>query len=293
MNFSINPVFPPFYEKESQTPPYVSYVKHRLYPREIISLHCHKHAEIGICLNGHGHNYIDNRIYRFEKGDLQFVSAYTPHLANSDPDVISEWIWISIDILGLLTAHLSDNVSLLSPLQENCFNGTFHPDEHPKLASLIYDLYNVLQKPNQLSIWQELFLTGQLFLETASIGDIDSQNMPSYQKVLSLYPVILYIQKNYWDKTAMREDNLASIAQYSVSHFRSRFKNEVGITVQEFILKTRLTYASHLLKTTNSPILNIALDSGFGNLSYFNRAFSKFYHCTPSQYRKNFTPPPQ
>ena len=287
MKFTINPTLPPFYEKDNRTPPYVTHVLHDLYPLDTISLHCHKHAEIGICLEGNGYNYIQNRIYRFKTGDLQILSAYTPHLATSDEGTISKWIWISIDIPGLLSTYFKkEELPPLLAMQENCFNGTFHPDEHPKLAKLIYDLYELRKQPNEVSSFRELFLIGEIFLEAHAIGDIDSQTVPPYEKSLSLYPVILYIRKNYWDKNAMKEENLAQISRYSVSHFRSRFKKETGVTVQEFILKTRLSYAAHSLTSSSSPILDIALDSGFGNISYFNRAFSKYYHCSPSAYRK-------
>ena len=85
----------------------------------------------------------------------------------------------------------------------------------------------------------------------------------------------------------MKEENLAKLSKYSVSHFRYLFKKEVGVPVQEFILKTRLSYAAHALTISKDSILQIALDSGFGNISYFNRAFAKFYQCTPSIDRKN------
>ena len=287
MKFSINPILPPFYEQENKASIYASYALHELYPYDVIALHCHKHAEIGICLEGSGYNYIENRIYRFQKGDLQYVSAFTPHLATSDKGIISKWVWISIDILGVLASYLKEDAALLASMQENSFNGTFHPDEHKKLANHIYEFYELLKNPDEFAPWKELFLTGQLLLETVSIGDIDSQSVHTYKKSMSLYPVILYIRKNYWDKEAMREANLAKVSRYSVSHFRFLFKKEVGVSVQEFILKTRLSYAAYSLINTNSSVLKIALESGFGNISYFNKAFLKFYHCSPSQYRKN------
>ncbi|MBQ3506198.1 MAG: AraC family transcriptional regulator [Clostridia bacterium] len=287
MKFTINPTLPPFYERENRTPPYISYVLHELYPYNIITLHCHKHAEIGICLEGSGYNYIENRIYRFQTGDLQYVSAYTPHLATSDKGVISKWIWISVDILGLLSCHLkTEELPAVSSMIENSFNGTFHPDEHKKLSKIIYELYDSLKKTDNLTSLREFFLVGELLLEAHSIGDIDSKNAPTYKKSLSLYPIILFIRKNYWDKNAMKEENLAKLSKYSVSHFRFLFKKETGVSVQEFILQTRLSYAAYSLKSENASVLDIALNSGFGNISYFNRAFAKYYHCSPSLYRK-------
>ena len=40
MNFSVNPILPPFYEEENRTPPYITFNTHDLYPRQMISLHC-------------------------------------------------------------------------------------------------------------------------------------------------------------------------------------------------------------------------------------------------------------
>ena len=47
----------------------------------------------------------------------------------------------------------------------------------------------------------------------------------------------------------------------------------------------RLT-ASRLLTTSDSSILDIAAESGFENLSYFNRVFKQKYSMTPRQFRK-------
>lgn len=54
----------------------------------------------------------------------------------------------------------------------------------------------------------------------------------------------------------------------------------------EYVIQFRLRKAAELLQHSTLPVLEIAAQSGFNNLSNFNRQFKKYYQLTPSQYRK-------
>src|SRR5262249_36222683 len=61
-----------------------------------------------------------------------------------------------------------------------------------------------------------------------------------------------------------------------------------GTTFTEYVLAQRLCRAHRLLtdpRFANHKVSTIALDSGFGDLSYFNRAFRRRYGMTPSELR--------
>jgi AraC-like DNA-binding protein len=62
-----------------------------------------------------------------------------------------------------------------------------------------------------------------------------------------------------------------------------------GMTFTEFVLRERLAYAHRLLCTPTHaarPISAVALEAGFGDLSYFNRSFRRRYGTTPSDVRE-------
>jgi len=59
-----------------------------------------------------------------------------------------------------------------------------------------------------------------------------------------------------------------------------------GMTVTDFLNHNRLSYAAHLLATTDDAVTLIADLAGFNNRSYFNRLFRERYKLTPSEYRK-------
>lgn len=100
-------------------------------------------------------------------------------------------------------------------------------------------------------------------------------------------PAVRYIRTHYNDAEAMREEKIAAACDMSCSHLRAVFKRETGLTVRDFVIQTRLVAAAYLLKKTDRNIMDIAMESGFGQISCFNRSFSKYFGQTPSSFRKN------
>lgn len=258
----------------------------RLHAQKITTLHYHKYAELGICLEGSGVNHIKNRIYRFRAGDLQYVPPYEPHLASADEGVACRWLWISLDLLALFAGEPQGRYAALLSAAQKGYSGLFAPEEHPRLAAVIYRIRDLLQNPDDFFSNACFFLSGELLCEVASIGDIDGNAAPLPRRMSGvLGQAFLYISENYGNREAMSEEKIAAKTGYSISHFRYLFKQETGITLCEFLLRTRLAAAAYLLRTTARPVLDVALDAGFGDISYFIRAFRKYYASTPKKYR--------
>ncbi len=64
------------------------------------------------------------------------------------------------------------------------------------------------------------------------------------------------------------------------------FFKQVGISFHEYCNRLRLEKAEILLRQTSKKILDIALESGFNNVSYFNRVFRNKHGISPLEYRK-------
>lgn len=80
--------------------------------------------------------------------------------------------------------------------------------------------------------------------------------------------------------------DLADIAGYSLSHYKQKFKKEVGITPSEYITLQKLEYAKKVLSDSDHSITDLAYSLGFSSSNYFCSVFKKFMDCTPSEYRK-------
>ena len=100
----------------------------------------------------------------------------------------------------------------------------------------------------------------------------------------SLEELKLYIERGF-DKP-MTLGELASVMNVSVSGLCHRFKKRYGVSVISYLLDVRLRYARELLSMT--PLLTVkevALSSGFNDVSYFCRAFRGKYGKTPEEER--------
>ena len=95
------------------------------------------------------------------------------------------------------------------------------------------------------------------------------------------------------DIDANLSDESMSVAAVAARHgvtpryLHKLFERE-GITFTQFVLLQRLERAHRLLRDprlATSSISVIALDVGFGDISYFNRVFRRHYNATPSDIR--------
>jgi len=85
---------------------------------------------------------------------------------------------------------------------------------------------------------------------------------------------------------AVTLDELAGIAGLSKFHFLRQFSQVVGITPGAYLRTLRLCHAARMLRTTDRPILDIALSVGFADHPSFSRAFARHMGMTPSEYQK-------
>jgi AraC family transcriptional regulator len=83
----------------------------------------------------------------------------------------------------------------------------------------------------------------------------------------------------------VRLKDLAASAGMSRYHFLRVFRRLVGMTPYQYLLSARMRRAAFELGSTRRPVLEIALDSGFGDLSTFNHRFRATFRQTPTQYR--------
>lgn len=83
----------------------------------------------------------------------------------------------------------------------------------------------------------------------------------------------------------IKVDDLADIAGFSKFHFARLFKQFSGMSCYEYLTQKRIAHAETLLIQPDLSITEVAMRSGFGSLSTFNRIFKAAKNCTPSEYK--------
>jgi len=80
---------------------------------------------------------------------------------------------------------------------------------------------------------------------------------------------------------------LAQQAGFSAYHFARLFRQTVGESPHQFVLRLRVEKAQQLLKETAIPLIQIAGESGFANQSHLTRIFKRHLGLTPRAYRQS------
>ncbi|APG89951.1 HTH-type transcriptional regulator GlxA [Sinorhizobium americanum] len=81
-------------------------------------------------------------------------------------------------------------------------------------------------------------------------------------------------------------DDVANVLGISRRQLERLFQNELGATPISVYLKLRLDAAMRLVASTEKPLIEIALETGFENVSHFIRKFRKAFSITPAAARK-------
>jgi two-component system response regulator YesN len=103
------------------------------------------------------------------------------------------------------------------------------------------------------------------------------------KKISQLKPAMEYMQYHY-DQPLTLED-IAKQAHLSVSRLAHLFKEQVGITVIEYLTSIRINQAKQRLLVTESNCTQICFEVGYNNQSYFTRIFKQVVGMTPRQFR--------
>jgi len=99
--------------------------------------------------------------------------------------------------------------------------------------------------------------------------------------------IVNYIEDNFTDEIDI--ESLTNLVPLSRRNLEVKFKNEMNTSIYQFMLSCRIEYFAHLLITTDRPLFDLALESGFNDCKNISRIFKKFKGCTPLEYRQELS----
>ena len=101
--------------------------------------------------------------------------------------------------------------------------------------------------------------------------------------------VIAYLHGHFAENISTEE--LAEMADLSVSHFERRFRLAFGASPRQYLIRVRVENAAAQLRETDLSITAIAQSCGFYDHAHFSRSFNRVMSITPSAYRRQFGQP--
>jgi AraC family transcriptional regulator of adaptative response / methylphosphotriester-DNA alkyltransferase methyltransferase len=96
--------------------------------------------------------------------------------------------------------------------------------------------------------------------------------------------VMTFLVDNY--KQNLLLEDISKYVGVSSFYLERLFKQLTSETPRTYLEKVRIDKASHLLKATELPVIEICFESGFRSLSNFYKVFRHLKGCSPSDYRR-------
>ncbi len=257
----------------------------------ITALHYHNHAEFGICIDGEGETYVENRIYKYKKGCIQILPPRVSHLSKSKIGYHSNWIWINVNPRKLFSElGITDPDGIMSLANnDNFLCGVYEENEYPDLTLTLNNIvkeYNDKSEDNNLAVAiavSSLLLICKRIKRKSARDDLIGNAKNYYNEI---QPAIDYISSNLDDNNGLSENSLAKLLNVSVSTLRRQFKQYTQMNPKEFIIHSRMAYAEYLLRKTKLSVIEVSMRVGYNEVSGFNRTFKAFFNTSPAKYRK-------
>jgi AraC family transcriptional regulator, transcriptional activator of pobA len=117
----------------------------------------------------------------------------------------------------------------------------------------------------------------------ASQRDSCDLMMRSHDDLARLRPLFDHLFLHYADP--IRVEDAAGLAAMSPAYFMHFFRKTTGMSFVNYLNKTRITRAQHLLSDTDKSIAEISYEAGFCSQSYFGVVFRRFSGSTAVAYR--------
>lgn len=277
------------------TPPQSSF-KYKLIETEAFEFnwHCHPELEIMLMLDSKGKRFVGDNIYYYSEGDLVFVGSNLPHTLYSAAGTMGRnkkhraiLIQFERELAGLQISEAPELKTLDRLFDEAACGLRFHGKPRDLAAQKMQEmehLHGFDRLLQLLAILNCLSHADDTEKELLSSVEFNNSLKPGHQSRID--QVCTYLNENY--RYDLRLEDVAAIANMSVTAFSRFFKRSTGKTFVRYVNELRIGHACRLLIESEATISEICYAVGFNNVSNFNRRFSERHKMSPRQYRDEF-----
>ena len=256
-----------------------------------VPLHWHSEMELNYIKSGNGFFKYEDQTISAKPGDIVLIQPNVLHAIMSDEH--SSFFYDTIVFhQNMLVGSYDDRcyTDILLPIFSSRRRVLVPVSQAPPGYHELHDsVRTIMQCAHKNLATSDLLLKSELlrlFYLLASTPGLCTEHTVSTESRMTetLRLVLTYIQKHHSESVTIEQ--LAKIAHMSSSYFMSCFKQNFGLGAIEYLNQVRIRSACDLLRNTDRSISDIAFDTGFHNLSNFNRQFRTKVGCSPQTYRK-------
>lgn len=262
-------------------------------PLVMRSPHWHAQVEVNFIVRGWAHYRMAGHQVTFKQGDLAVFWGGQPHwLDDSSEDLIYTGghlplvHFFRLRLPGDLQSRLMAGQTLVSsatdradPINFARWHAYVHSADPMKVSMAVDEL---LLRLERIRFDDYTMVPGG----RPQVDGADAEHPAS--------PIVVRICDFIADN--FREDiDSAAIAEAADVHPKyamNVFKKSTGMTLNDYVALMRLSYAQAMLMQDDANVLQVAMESGFGSLSAFNKSFRRLAGMSPSDFRRGLRNPP-
>jgi AraC-like DNA-binding protein len=281
----------PRHEKLTLEPKYSFVLQKDSYPYYPTPWHYHPEFELVLVVKSTGKRTVGDHEDYFSDGDLVLMGPNMPHAYQNDPvyyegnpSLTAEAIVVHFkeDFLGKEFFHLPEMIPVAKLLDKSKFGLKILGNTRKQVAELMHEMEELNGQRriiHLLSILEILSLSEELQL-LANPGFVQKYAVSGDDRITKVHK---YIMANF--KRDISLADVAEVANMSITSFCRFFKACTRKSFSHFLNEIRVGYACKLLVEEEHNISRICYESGFNNMSNFNRQFKKITSRSPLQYR--------
>ncbi|MDD2504638.1 MAG: helix-turn-helix domain-containing protein [Clostridia bacterium] len=264
-------------------------------PPGSIVLNCHWHEELEFIMvkSGKAIFQIETDYFTVQAGDGIFINAGEMH-AGYPLDYHPCSYEAIVFNAALLHSGSFDSIlyKYIDPIMKNRLSFKRHFTcseiwEQELLQSFKKASEHILNRTAayELSVKSELLAMLALLVTNSTPVAAPDEKTPEYFRLERLKNAIKYIQDNYSHKLSTLD--ISTYLNMSEGHFCRLFKQYFKRTPIQYLNYYRIARAARLLEETEQKVLEIAMEVGFDNISYFIVTFKHYMGTTPSKFRNH------
>jgi AraC-like DNA-binding protein len=255
--------------------------------------HYHPEYELVLVTESNGKRFIGDNIKNFGPGDLALIGPNVPHLYRNDTAYYQPQSTLRAKsiVVHFLPSSIGEDFLELpasKKIRDLLSRSAFGLDIEGKTNALVSkQLYSLLELKGMPRLMKLLEILNTLS-ETKDYQPISKQTIVGENEKESerLSKVFEYVIKNSLSEIKIKE--VADLVFMAENSFSRYFSQRTRKSFSAFVIEIRLSHASKLLIETGKSVSEICFESGFNNLSNFNRQFRELYGINPLTYRKQY-----
>ncbi len=253
--------------------------------------HYHPEYELVLIEASEGKRYVGNSVSDFNRGDVSFLGANLPHLYRNPPAYYQKDSPLRARSIVVHFRESSLGKDFFSLPQLNMVKELLVQSAQgiDIVGTLRIEVISRMRKMVHESGLRRLVLLLEILDLLSSSGDSRVISGPGIvgQNVFDagrLNSVLSFITQNFHREISLNE--VASMVYMTRTSFCRFFLSRTKRTFSEYVKELRLNHAAGLLTEKIMNISAVAVNSGYNNLSNFNRQFKKRYGLSPQDYRQ-------